>query len=213
MNLVEFGSAYSELPPGEQALFTETVRRLFTDGFLWREDEADRQAYNFLRRRGEMVAAYLEVSGWKLRFDEPTRIYCLTQVEGAHRRHFGKKTTIWLLLLRLLYAEKRERPEASLTRQPVVTVGSLIERYAAFFPDQRVRERTSLDEALRTLQAARLIRAAGGGSLRSAAPDGLIELLPVLEVIIPAQEIAALADRLQAYGQVASDDAEAPADA
>jgi hypothetical protein len=213
MNLVEFGSAYGDLPPGEQALFAETVRRLFTDGFLWRDEEADRHPYNFLRRRGELVAAYLDVSGWKLRYDEPTRIYCLTHVEGAHRRHFGKKTTIWLLLLRLLYAEKREKPEASLTRQPVVTVGNLIERYAAFFPDQRVRERTSLDEALRALQSARLIRAAGGGGLRVAEPEGLIELLPVLEVIMPAQEIAALAERLQTYGPGAGDDAEPRAEA
>ncbi|MCC7360110.1 MAG: DUF4194 domain-containing protein [Anaerolineales bacterium] len=211
--MAEFGSAYEALPPGEQALFAETMRRLFTDGFLWRDDEADRQPYNFLRRRGELVTAYLEVSGWNLRYDEPTRIYCLTHAEGAHRRHFNKKTTIWLLLLRLLYAEKREKPEASLTRQPVVTVGSLIERYAAFFPDQRVRERTSLDEALRALQAARLIRATSRSGLRAAEPDGQMELLPVLQVIIPAQEIAALAERLQAYGSSAGDDAEPTVDA
>lgn len=212
MNLAQLGQAYESLPPGEQALFAETVRRLLSDGFLWREEEIDRRAYNFLARQSELVAAYLEVAGWKLRYDEATRIYTLTHVEGAHRRRFGKKTTIWLLVLRLMYAEKRERPEAALTRYPTVSVADVIERYAAFFPNQRVREKTSLDEALRTLQAARLIRAGGGGALRASQPDKPIELLPALEVIIPPQEIVALAARLREYTRPATEDDEADDD-
>ena len=206
MNLTQLGQTYEALPPGEQALFAETVRRLLSDGFLWRDDETDRRAYNFLTRRSELVAAYLEVAGWKLRYDEDTRIYTLAHVEGAHRRRFGRKTTIWLLVLRLIYAEKRERPEATLTRYPTISVGDVIERYAAFFPNQKVREKTSLDEALRALQAARLIRPGGGGALRASQPEKFIELLPALEVIIPPQEIVALAARLQEYGHPSADE-------
>jgi hypothetical protein len=206
MNLTQLGQTYEALPPGEQALFAETVRRLLSDGFLWRDDETDRRAYNFLTRRSELVAAYLEVAGWKLRYDEDTRIYTLAHVEGAHRRRFGRKTTIWLLVLRLIYAEKRERPEATLTRYPTISVGDVIERYAAFFPNQRVREKTSLDEALRALQAARLIRPGGGGALRASQPEKFIELLPALEVIIPPQEIVTLAARLQEYGHPSADE-------
>jgi hypothetical protein len=209
MNLAQLGQTYDALPPGEQALFAEAVRRLLSDGFLWREEETDRRAYNLLARRSELVAAYLEVTGWKLRYDEAARIYTLAHVEGAHRRRFGKKTTVWLLVLRLIYAEKRERPEAALTRYPTVSVGDVIERYAAFFPNQRVREKTSLDEALRALQAARLIRAGGGGALRASQPEKLIELLPALEVIIPPQDIVALAERLQEYAHPAADEADA----
>jgi len=208
MNLAQLGQAYEALPPGEQALFAETVRRLLSYGFLWREEEIDRRAYNFLARQSELVTAYLAVAGWKLRYDEVTGIYTLAHVEGAHRRRFGKKTTVWLLVLRLIYAEKRERPEAALTRYPTVSVGDVIDRYAAFFPNQRVREKTSLDEALRTLQAARLIRAGGGGALRASQPDKRIELLPALEVIIPPQEIVALAARLREYTHPAGEDAE-----
>ena len=42
-----------------------------------------------------------------------------------------------MLLLRLIYAEKRERVELRLTRYPTVTVGDVAQRYAEFFPGRR----------------------------------------------------------------------------
>jgi hypothetical protein len=148
------------------------------------------------------------VAGWQLRHFEPGRIYHVFHAEGAHRRRLSLKTTRWLLVLRLIYAEKRERLEATLTRHPTVTVGEVYERYLAFFPGQKVREKTSLDEALRTLQGLRLIRAAGGGYLRAADTDKALELLPALEVVVPAQAIAEVADRLREYQAEPADDAE-----
>ncbi len=199
MTLARFAQDYDQLPPGEQALFAEAVRRLLSDGLIWRDDDDDRRIYNFLARRGELVTEYLAVAGWELRHHDRAAIYHVTHREGAQRRHFTRKTTLWLLVLRLLYAEQREKPAALLTRYPVVTIGAVVERYAAFLPNQRVREKTSLEEALRTLQGAKLIRAAKGGGLRAGDVDKQIELLPALEIVVPANEIAVLADRLREY--------------
>jgi hypothetical protein len=123
----------------------------------------------------------------------------VVHLEGAHRHRLTRKTTEWLLLLRLLYAERREKLTAELTRYPVVNVAEAFQRYTEFFPGQRVREKTSLDDALRTLQGLKLIRAASGGALRAANSDQLIELLPALEIIVPAPDIAAVAERLREY--------------
>ena len=101
--------------------------------------------------------------------------------------------------MRLFYAEKRERVELSLTRYPTVTVGDVAQRYAEFFSGQAVRKKTSLDDALRTLQTLKLVRAGGGGVLRAANNDQVIELLPTLEVVVPATAIADLVARLGEY--------------
>lgn len=199
MTLARFAHEYDQLPPGEQALFAEAVRRLLSDGLIWRDADDDRRIYNYLARRSELVGEYLAVAGWEVRHHERASIYHVVHREGAHRRHFNRKTTIWLLVMRLMYAEQREKPAAMLTRYPVVTLGEVVERYAAFWPNQRVREKTSLEEALRTLQGAKLIRAAKGGSLRASDSEKQIELLPALEIIVPANEITALADRLREY--------------
>lgn len=199
MTLTGFAQEYSELPPGEQAQFAEAVRRLLAEGLIWREDEGDRRVYAFLVRRRELVADYLHVAGWELRHDERANVFQVVHREGSHRRRLNRDTTIWLLLLRLVYAEQRESMSVTLTRYPVVEVGEVIRRYAEFFPGQTIRKKTSLDEALRTLSGLKLIRAAGGGVPRAGNPDQVIELLPTLEVVVPASEIAVLTERLAEY--------------
>ncbi|MBI3942645.1 MAG: DUF4194 domain-containing protein [Chloroflexi bacterium] len=201
MPLNQFAQEYDKLAPGEQAQFAEAVRRLLADGLIWREDENDRRIYTFLVRRRELVADYLQVAGWELRFEERVNIFHVVHREHAHRRRLSRDTTIWLLLLRLIYAEQRESMAVQLTRYPVVPVAEVAGRYAAFFPGQVVRKKTSLDEALRTLQSLKLIRAAGGGSLHAREGEQLIELLPALEIVVPAAEIATVADQLAEYGR------------
>ena len=209
MSLMRVAQEFEQLGPGEQAAFAETVKRLLSDGLLWREDEDDRKAYNFLARRGDVVKGYLYVCGWRLEFSEPAKIYYVTHVDGAHRRRLNKELTVWLLIVRLLYAEKRERPEATLTRYPVARVGDIADRYASFFPNQHLRKKTSLTDALRAMQGMKLIGAVDKGGLRADDPDKLVELRPALEVVLPAVEITALAERLRKY-QHESDDADLP---
>lgn len=206
MSLMHLAQEYDQLGPGEQSLFAEVIKRLLTEGLLWRDDEADRKAYNFLGRRSELVSEYLKIGGWQLVFHESARIYHVTHVDGAHRRRLSRELTIWLLIVRLLYAEKRERVEVTLTRQPVVKVGDIADRYASYFPNQRVRKKSSLTEALRAMQGMKLITAAGSAAvLRADDPDRLVELRPALEVILPADEITALTQRLSEYQRAGAD--------
>jgi hypothetical protein len=199
MSLITFAETYSELSSSEQQQFGETVRRLLSEGLIWREHEQDRRSYNFLVRRRELVTDYLIVAGWDLRYDERLGVFQVVHRDGAHRRRLNRDTTIWLLLLRLIYAEKRERAEVSLTRYPTISVADLYQRYTEFLPGQAVKKRSSLDAALQSLQNLKLIRPGGGGSLRAADGEKLIELLPTLEVIVAGSAIGELSERLREY--------------
>jgi hypothetical protein len=199
MSLIDFAQTYSQLSSGEQQQFSAAVRRLLSEGLIWREDEHDRPTYNFLVRRRDLVTDYLAVAGWELRYDERIALFHVLHREGAHRLRLTRDTTIWLLLLRLLYAEKRERVEVSLTRHPTISIEELYQRYTEFLPGQAVKKKTSLDAALRTLQSLKLIRAGGGGTLRASESEKLIELLPTLEVVVPGSAISEIAERLQEY--------------
>jgi Domain of unknown function (DUF4194) len=208
MALAQFAAEYDLLSAGEQALFGESVRRLLADGLIWREDAGDTRVYAFLIRRRELVADYLQVAGWELRHEERAQVFHVSHRDGSHRRRLSRDTTIWLLLMRLIYAEQRERVEVRLTRHPVVTVGELIERYAAFLPGVVVRKKSSLDEALRTLQSLKLVRAAAGGGLRATDNDQIIELLPTLEVVVPAGAIAEVTAQLRSYDRTQASEGE-----
>ncbi|MBX0328595.1 DUF4194 domain-containing protein [Oscillochloris sp. ZM17-4] len=209
MPLAEFATEYAQLSAGEQSLFAEAARRLLAEGLIWRGDEGDTRAYAFLLRRRELVAEYLQVAGWELRHDERAQVFQVAHRDGAHRRRLSRDTTVWLLIMRLIYAEKRERVELSLTRYPTVTVGEVAQRYAEFFPGQAVRKKTSLDEALRTLQSLKLVRAGGGGVLRASNNDQIIELLPTLEVVVPASAVGEVAARLGEYQRARPESPEA----
>ena len=209
MPLTTFTREYEELSPNEQAQFAEAVRRLLAEGIIWREEETDRRVYNFLVRRRELVADYLQVAGWELRHDERVAVFHVVHREGAHRRRLSRDSTVWLLLLRLIYAEQRESLKVTLTRHPVTTVGEVAARYAEFFPGKAVRKKTSLEDALRTLQHLKLIRPAGGaGALRASNSEQMIELLPTLEIVVPASEISAVAASLREYDRSVMEDEE-----
>ena len=199
MSLTVFASEYDNLPPGQQQQFTEAIRRLLTNGLLWRGDEGDYRSYAFLLRRQNLVATYLQIAGWELHHNERTSIFHIVHREGAHRRRLSRDTTVWLLLLRLIYTEQHESMSVTLNRYPTITVGDLYSRYTEFFPGKAVRKKTSLDHALRLLQKVKLIRAADNKMLRARNIDQLIELLPTLEVIVPANGVDEVASRLQEY--------------
>lgn len=201
MALVHFTEEYNQLTSGEQAQFADVVRRLLTDGLIWREEEQDRRIYNFLVMRRELVAEYLQVAGWVVNHHEQANVFYVVHREGSHRRRLSRDTTIWLLLARLVYAEQRERLELSMTRYPTITVGELYQRYTEFFPSQAVRKKTSMDDALRTMQSLKLIRAGGGGSLQASDTEKVIELLPTLEVVVPEAPVAYIAEKLSEYYQ------------
>jgi hypothetical protein len=196
MELIDFAQDYSELAPGEQALFQESIRRLLSDGIIWRDDAKDQRVYSFLQRHRDLVEAYIAVAGWELHFNELLSIFRVQHRDGAHKRRLNRDTTVWLLLLRLLYAEKRERMEVITTPNPVVSMSEIILRYTSYFPGQAVRKKTSLQEALRALASMKLVRLH-----RMSSSDPSIELLPTLEEVVPANAIAEVAARLEQFAR------------
>ena len=206
-----FAEEYAELSPGEQALFSETVNRLFAEGLVWFEDTGRTQIYTFLRRRFELVRDYLSLVGWQLHYHEQQKIFQVTHREGAHRKHLSHDTTICLLLLRMIYAEQQESNTLRLTRYPAVTLGEVYRRYQEL-SNARKRWKNKFEESLRQLHRLTLIRLVGGGSLRLSHSQQVIELLPTLEVVVPAGNAQQVAERLAEYGTTIHGDSDSDDD-
>lgn len=198
MDLGTFTESYANLHPNEKAQFADTIRILLSESLIWREEERTRHVYLFLKRYTDLVKGYLDVAGWELLYHEQSMTFQVVHRDGSHRKRLSLDTTIWLLLLRLLYAEQQESPTPRLTRYPTVTIDTLIRRYTEL-PHARKYKRTSLEEALRQLQHFPFIRAANGGNLKVRNGEQVIELLPPLEVVVTATNAAAVAAKLADY--------------
>lgn len=199
MSWVDFGAKVDGLRSDELSLLTETIRHLLAHGWVWRDDDGDRRFYQFVVRQEDLIRQYLELGGWELYHSESARIFHLRQQDGLHRRHLLKNVTLWLLIVRLIYQEQREQARAALTALPLIKVSELYDRYLNFFPGQRVRAKGEFGDALSELRALRLIRAPEGGTLRPDTPDKLIELLPALEIVLPATSVNELVALMKQY--------------
>lgn len=198
MDPAQFIEAYSALSPGEQDQFEAALIMLLGSGILWREDERSRAHYSFVYRHQDLVRAYLAAVGWQLLHHERNTIFQVVHREGAHRKKFTTDMTLWLLLLRLLYAEQQESMAPRLTRYPVVSMGELVRRYGEL-PGTPRRRKVSLEEALSHFQRYHLVRVADGRGVQISDENQLLELLPPLEVIVPAERVESVASRLRAF--------------
>jgi hypothetical protein len=187
MNTEVILEAYQELSSSEQDLFRDSLRLLMAEGLLYRGIPEHIKSYSFLRRHESLVKDYLALAGWELRFAERQEAFHLQHLTGAHHEKLDLSTTKWLLLLRLLYAEVREGRALELTRNPSVTTEELARRYAEYFPKERFK--TAMNDALKTLQSWNLLRRHG--------LDDVLELLPTLEVIVPASSLEVAASKLR----------------
>lgn len=174
--------SYADLSSDEQSHFDNAIRHLLSEGLIWRDEENDRRAYNVLARNRELAAERLQADGWDMIHHDSLQAFQLVHRKGRHHRKLDRNTTFCLLVLRLLYCET----PSTFARNPVVAVNDIARRCAAFLPEDK---NIDLAEALPVLQSLKLIRAAGGKTLRPADGEQLIELLPTLELAVPDSAI------------------------
>jgi hypothetical protein len=196
---VQRRDAFLDLSASEQSFFLDTLSRLFEEGFLWRDDDAERAFYAFVLRHKNAVEGHLSALGWSLVHHDRINMVQLVHKRGAHKRRLNKETTIWVLIARLIYAEHKESNKIVLTRNPVCTVGDFVRRYAEHFPGKAFRKKGSLEDALGQLQSLKLIRPAGHRVLVVSNSDSLMELLPALEIVVPAIKLKEALENLKMF--------------
>lgn len=187
MSVETIVESYQELSNSEQDLFRDSLRLLMSEGLIHRGISEHARSYSFLRRRESLVRDYLALAGWELRFAERQETFHLQHLTGAHREKLDLSTTKWLLLLRLIYAGAREGRALELTRNPSVTLEELAQRYAEYFPGEKFK--TRMNDALTTLQTWNL--------LVWHKLEDVLELLPTLEVIVPASSLEEATNKLR----------------
>ena len=190
-----------ELSANEQGQFSDSMTRLFESGFLWRDDDSERSHFSFVLRHRPLFEGFLSTLGWNLVHHERLNMVQILHKRGGHRRKLDKETTIWLLIARLMYAEAKESLKLALTRNPVCSVGDFVKRYAEHFPGKVFRKKQSLEEGLGQLQGLKLIRPAGTKYLFINNTDALVELLPSLEIVVPATKMKEALENLKSFAQ------------
>lgn len=104
------------------------VNYLFSHNFLLKEFE--REKYQLAVRNKDIIKRYLQVIGWDFIVDEKHGCIVIASPHYEHRLKLKKDETIWLLVLRLIYEEKRS--SLSISQYPFTTLQEIKGKYETF---------------------------------------------------------------------------------
>lgn len=119
---------FADLSEGEREQLRNLINRLLATNFLAKAVE--REQYLQARRLQSALAEFFKFLGWELVLDDQHDCVCVIPPEAGHLRHLTREESIWLLVLRLIYQEKREG--FSLAEFPLTTLNEIRAKYQTF---------------------------------------------------------------------------------
>lgn len=134
--------------------FRRICGRLLSSCFICKRNENTKADYYFVMRLRETFEEYLGVLGLSLEISEQYGVIQLVSREGMGHASLKLADSIILLILRILYDEKKR--ELSLT-DVVVNVGDIQEKYLSMKVRDKQIDKTTMNNALRTLKRYNLV--------------------------------------------------------
>lgn len=107
--------------------FKNAVNKLLVECFLLKKNKDTSPEYHFILNNREIVSSFLDLLGYELLVSEETGVICLNNAAGTGRIHLKKIESILLLILRLLYIEKKK--QIMQTEDVIILVDEIYDKY------------------------------------------------------------------------------------
>ena len=135
--------------------FTRICNRLLSNCFLCRRNETARGDYYFIMRYKEKLSQYLSVLGYRLEINEDYGVVQLTNPLNYNRYNMKLFESIILLILRILYDEKKR--ELSASDEVIVNMGDIHEKFLSLKIRDKMIDKTTLRNAISTMRRFQLV--------------------------------------------------------
>ncbi len=191
-----FADLYEQLTDKEKQQFSDTVNLMLGKTHLVYEREEDRRHYRFVEKNMELFTAYLEMARWSLHLQKQYGVIQLYNMEERNRCNFTLQETIFLVILRLLYDEKRR--DLRLTQQVIVTAREIQEKYMALQIRRRLPSREDTQHILRLLSSFSLLDLKKG---HWRDPEAVYLLYPSLLLVVNPGDLDTLVEWLREQGE------------
>ncbi|MBQ7568912.1 DUF4194 domain-containing protein, partial [bacterium] len=118
--------------------FKAVANRILNECFLLRQAETTRNDYWYLLNNQQVFSDFFDLLGYELIIQKEQGVVALSNPSGTGRLQLNKISTVLLLILRLIYIEKRK--ELLQTKEVIITAEEIYERYGM------LKLRTKLDK-------------------------------------------------------------------
>ncbi|MCC6095230.1 MAG: DUF4194 domain-containing protein [Eubacterium sp.] len=129
--------------------FRRVCSRLLSMCFICKKNESTRNDYFFIMRQRPVFEHYFDILGLSMEISEQYGVIQLVSRDGSAHVQLKLIDSLVLLILRILYDEKKR--ELSLS-DVVVNVGDIQEKYLSMKVRNKQIDKTSMNNALRTLK-------------------------------------------------------------
>ena len=134
--------------------FGSVANRLLGECFILKKHKDTVGDYNYVINHKEAYQEFFGYLGFELIIDEANGVVGLNNPSGVGRIQLKKFESVLLLILRLLYLEKRK--QLSQTSDVIIIADEIYEKYELLKMNARI-ERTSMKNAMGMFQRYRLI--------------------------------------------------------
>lgn len=132
--------------------FRTAANKLLNQCFLLKKREDTKKDYVFVRQNRDLFLPYFDLLGYDIKINEDQGVIALVNQSGAGRLMLSKYESILLLILRLLYVEKRKEL-ATFSEEVIVLMEEIREKYAML----KIKAKPILDKGMEK-QMIRLFR-------------------------------------------------------
>lgn len=118
--------------------FRSAVNRLLNENFLLKKCKDTSSDYLFLISNRDLIAGYLDLIGYELIINEEYGVVTLGNPFGTGRIHLSKRESILLLIIRILYIEKKK--ELTQSDDAIVLMEEIYDKYNLMKLQQKLRK-------------------------------------------------------------------------
>lgn len=129
--------------------FRRICNKLMSTCFICKQNADTKSDYYFIMRQKAVFDHYLDILGYTLEINEEYGVIQLVNRENTNHVHLKLYESIILLILRILYDEKKR--ELSLS-DVVVNIGDIQEKYLSMKIREKQIDKTTMNNALRLLK-------------------------------------------------------------
>ena len=184
--------------------FRRVCNKLMSTCFICKQNADTKSEYYFILRQRPVFERYLDVLGYTLEINEEYGVVQLVNRENYNHAHLKLYESIILLILRILYDEKKR--ELSLS-DVVINVGDIQEKYLSLKIREKQIDKTTMNNALRLFKRYNLVTLLDKDLFQE---DSRIVIYDTILMAVRVEDIKRVSDMIALYrkGGTSNEDTE-----
>lgn len=139
----------------DQDEFRRICNKLINICFLCKQNETTRSDYYFVLKHREKFEDFLGVLGYRIEINEEYGVLQLTNALNTNRQNLKLYESIILLLLRILFDEKKR--ELSISDEVIVNLGDIQDKFLSLKIREKMIDKTTMGNTLRMLRRYQMV--------------------------------------------------------